>query len=76
MIRKKKVERQKSKIEKRVEALPTAELLTWNEQAVYSLSRNLSNWQRSQDSFYLEEARVAAEVVHAIVNSISERAIK
>jgi len=76
MIRRKKEERKRTKIEKRVDALPTAELLTWNEQALYSIGRNLSTWQKSHDSFYLEEARIGAEVVHAIMNSLSERAIK
>ena len=37
------------------------------------MQRNLSNWQRSENKVYLEEARLAAEAVNAIVNAIVER---
>ena len=68
-----KQERQKSRIERRVEALPTAELLPWTEQLVYSVGRNLSGWQKTQDSFYLEEARIAAEALYVITEALNKR---
>lgn len=68
-----KQERQKSKVEKRVAMLSTSELLPWSEQAIYSLGRNLSAWQKSQEHFYIEEARVAAEVVHVITEELARR---
>lgn len=71
--KKPKEERKKTRIEKRVAALSTAELLPWSEQVIYSLGRNLANWQKTQDKFYLDEAKVAAEVVHAITEEISRR---
>lgn len=73
MIRKKKQERELTKLERRVEAMPTSELIPWTEQYLYSVGRNLSSWQKSQDIAYLEEARVAAEVVHTIVESLKRR---
>jgi hypothetical protein len=73
MFRKTRVEREKSKIEKRVETLPTSELVGWSETTLYSISRNLSSWQSSKDSFYLEEAKIGAEALLAVVNALHER---
>lgn len=71
--KKTKQERQKTKVEKRVDALPTSELLQWVEQALYPIGRNLSAWQKSNESVYLEEARMNAEVVYTIVETIHKR---
>lgn len=68
-----KQEREKTKVEKRIAVLPVSELLPWSEQAIYSLGRNLSSWQKTQDKFYLDEAKVAAEVVHAITEELYKR---
>lgn len=68
-----KQERAKTKVEKRVSMLSTSELLPWSEQAIYALGRNLSAWQKSQENFYIEEARVAAEVVHVITEELCKR---
>lgn len=71
--KKTKQERQKTKVEKRVESLPTSELLQWVEQALYPIGRNLSAWQKNNESVYLEEARMNAEVVYTIVETITKR---
>lgn len=73
MFRKTKAEREKSKIEKRVESLPTSELVGWSETTLYSISRNLSAWQREKNGFYLSEARVGAEALLAVIATLSER---
>lgn len=73
MFRKTKAAREKSKIEKRVETLPTAELVGWSETTLYSVSRNLTSWQSSKDSFYLKEAKLGAEALLAVINTLSER---
>lgn len=75
MIFKKKQEREKTRIEKRVEKLPTAELISWSDQIMYSVGRNLTAWQRSQHPDTLEEARLGAEALHAILDTLKERAI-
>jgi hypothetical protein len=77
MFKKKiKEERVKTRIEKRVASLPTPELLTWADQIMYTVGRNLSAWQKSQSDFSLEEARVGAEALHAILEALNERSIK
>ena len=75
-IFKSKTVRELTKIQNRVHKLPTAELLTWSDQIMYSIGRNLSVWQKSQSTFSLEEARVGAEALHAILDALSERSIK
>lgn len=76
IFKKKKEDKPKTKIEKRVEKIPTAELITWVDQTLYSVGRNMSTWQKSQDKHSLEEARMGAEVLHAIMEALTERAIK
>jgi len=73
MMFKKKEVREKTKIEKRVAKLSTPELLTWSDQVLYSIGRNLSSWQKTDETFYLEEGKVAAEALHAILDTLYER---
>jgi hypothetical protein len=65
--------KEKSRIEKRVEALPTGELIPWTENALYTIGRNLSTWQKTKDMGTLEEARVGAEALHVILESLVKR---
>jgi hypothetical protein len=74
--KKSKTIKELTKVQKRVKTLPMAELLTWTDQIMYSVGRNLSAWQKSQNSFSLEEARVGAEALHAILDTLSERTSK
>ena len=67
-------ERPKTKIEKRVELLPTAELVGWTETTLYGLNRNISDWQKSGEPAYLDEAKTSLEALVAIVNALRERA--
>jgi hypothetical protein len=69
----KKEERKKTKIEKRVAKLTTPELLTWSDQVIYSLGRNLSSWQKTEETFHLDEAVTAAEALNAILSTLKER---
>lgn len=69
----KKQERQRSRIERRVDSLPSTELLAWTEQLTYAVGRNLSSWQKTQDIFYLDEARTAAEALYAITDTLNRR---
>jgi len=65
--------KEKSKLEKRVESLPTGELLPWSENALYTIGRNLSSWQKTKDKSTLEEARLGAEALHVILESLVKR---
>ena len=62
-----------TRVQRRVKSLPTAELLAWTDQIMYSVGRNLSSWQKSQNKASLEEARLGAESLHAILDSLNER---
>ena len=73
--KKSKFVKELTRVQKRVNSLPTPELLTWTDQIMYSVGRNLSSWQKTQNSFSLEEARVGAEALHAIMDALSDRSI-
>lgn len=73
MFKKTAAAREKTRIEKRVETLPTSELVGWSETTLYSISRNLSSWQSGKDKFYLNEAKLGAEALLAVITTLSER---
>jgi hypothetical protein len=73
MFKKKNPERERTKVEKRVDSLPTSELLPWTENALYTIGRNLSSWQKTQDPYTLEEARVGAEALYVILEALKKR---
>jgi hypothetical protein len=72
-IFKSKTVRELTKVQKRVKSLPTSDLLSWTDQIMYSVGRNLSAWQKSQHPATLEEARLGAESLHAILDTLAER---
>jgi hypothetical protein len=74
-IFKSKESRELTKVQRRVKTLPTAELLSWTDQIMYSMGRNLSAWQKSQHKDTLEEARLGAECLHAILDTLKERSV-
>lgn len=76
MIFKKKHDREVSKMQKRAAKLPASELIPWSDSVLYNIGRNLSSWQRTDAIAYLEEARVNAEALHAIIESLYTRVTK
>jgi hypothetical protein len=72
-FRKENVQRERSRVEKRVDSLPTSDLLPWTENALYTIGRNLSSWQKNRDAASLEEARVGAEALHVILEALVKR---
>lgn len=64
-----------SKVKRRVSSLPTSELIGWTDQTIYSIGRNLSAWQKSQNQSSLDEAQLGAEVLHAILDTLKERSV-
>jgi len=64
------------KIARRVSRIPTGELETWTDQALYEVGRCLSSFQRTREQVYLDEALNGAEAVHAVVNEIHRRMSK
>lgn len=73
--RKSKNVKELSKVRRRVATLPTGELLGWTDQIIYSVGRNLSAWQKTQNKSSLDEAQLGAEALHAILDTLKERAV-
>jgi hypothetical protein len=61
------------KISRRVGSLPRADLVTWSDQALYAVGRNLTAYQRDPLPEYLYEAQEGAQVLLAIVEEIRRR---
>lgn len=66
-------QREKTRVEKRVEKIPTADLNSWADQALYSIGRDLSQYQRNREAFRLEEAETSAEALLAVIREIRSR---
>ena len=69
-----KEERERTQLEKRVARISTPDLITWAEQAVYPIERNLSSFGRSQGLAELNEAHMGAEALLAITTELKRRA--
>lgn len=63
----------KSDLEKRIEKIPTADLMTWADQALFGVGRSLSDWERYKSHESLEEARMGAEALAKVLETIIKR---
>lgn len=63
-----------TKLEKRVASIPTPELVTWAENALYVVGKEVTGWMRTRDAFMLEEADLGAEALYAITQELKRRA--
>lgn len=61
------------KIARRVSVIPSPDLEMWADQALYDLGRCLSAYQKNRENVYLDEARVGAEALHAVVEELYKR---
>lgn len=73
MFKKRKQQREITRIQKRIQALPPGEIIGWVNNSLYNIDRNLSMWSRTEDKALLEEARLASEVLHEALESLSRR---
>jgi hypothetical protein len=64
------------KVAKRVSKIPTAELEMWIENSIYEVGRCMSGYSKSRELFYLEEARIGGEAIHAVVEELYKRTAK
>lgn len=62
-----------TKIAKRMSRLSDSDLVAWGDQAIYSTGRYLTAFQRERAPEYLDEARVGAEALLAVVDEIRRR---
>lgn len=72
-MRRKKIEQEQSKLEKRVASLSTEELVKWTDQAMFAIGRNLSDWSKTSEHIYAEEAQLGSEALLAVVNELKKR---
>jgi len=61
------------KVARRVARLSTSELEGYIDQSVYDVGRMFSAYQKSRRDEYLDELRLGAEVLHAIVEELYKR---
>lgn len=61
------------KVARRVARIPTGELEQWVDQATYEVGRCLSNYRKSGEQVYLDEALLGAEALHAVVDELNNR---
>lgn len=64
------------KVAKRVSRIPTGELEAWADQALTEVGRCLTNYTKSMDKIYLDEALKGAEAIHAVINELHTRMIR
>lgn len=62
-----------TKIQKRVSALSSHDLVAWADQCLYTTGRNLTAHQRDPMPEYLDEAESGAQVLLAVVQEIRRR---
>jgi hypothetical protein len=73
MFKKRKQQREITRVQKRIQTLPSGEIVGWVNNSIYNIDRNLSMWSRTEDATFLEEARLASEVLHEALESLSRR---
>lgn len=63
------------KLAKRVSKIPTADLMTWVEQAMSETNRSVSKYMKSNDAVYLEEMLMGGEAVNCLISELHKRTV-
>lgn len=63
------------KIASRVKKVSTAQLSPWIESSAYEITRCIREYEKTGDSFFLDEALTGAEAVHAMVDELRTRSV-
>lgn len=63
-----------TKIQRRVSSIPTSELITWAENALFVIGKEVTGWSRTKNPDLLEEADLGAEALYAITQELKKRA--
>jgi hypothetical protein len=61
------------KIAKRVRKIPTGDLSTWADQAIFEIGRTLGVYERNRSAETSKELVIAAEALHAVAHEINKR---
>jgi len=72
-MRRKKIEQEQTKLEKRVASLSNEELTKWVDQAMFAIGRNIADWSKTSEYLYVEEAQLGSEALLAVVNELKKR---
>jgi len=62
-----------TKIQKRISRLPSAELVTWAENALFVIGKEITGWQRSGNKEMLMDSELGAEALLEIVKELKRR---
>ena len=63
-----------TKLQKRVAGISSPELITWAENALFVIGREITGYMRNHDSAQLDEADMGAEALYAITQELKKRA--
>lgn len=76
LTKKKAGSQQITKLQQRISGIGTPELILWAENALYSIGKELTHFQRDKPQLILEEARMGAEALLAITEELIKRSEK
>jgi hypothetical protein len=62
-----------TKIQKRISNLPTPELVSWAENALYIIGKEITGWQRSSNKELLMDSELGAEALLEIIKELKRR---
>ena len=62
-----------TRLEKRVASISTPELVTWAENSLFIIGKEVTSWLRTKDAVLLEEALVGGEALVAIIKELKKR---
>jgi hypothetical protein len=62
-----------TKLEKRVSTISTPELVTWAENSLYVVGKEVTGWMRTKEEYLLDEALVGGEALVAIIKELKKR---
>jgi hypothetical protein len=64
---------QPTKLEQRVSKIGTSELVSWAENSLYVIGKELTHFQKEHDQTMLDDALLGAEALTAIVKELMKR---
>ena len=63
-----------TKLQKRISQISTPELVTWAENSLFVIGKEVTGWMRTKDAALLDEADLGAEALYAITQELKKRA--
>lgn len=73
LTRKKAGPQPQTQLERRVANIATPDLITWSENALYVLGKELTSYLRDHGSHHIDEAELGAEALLAITRELKRR---